>query len=179
MEKSVITTQRSHTSCGGRLTAPSPHTARGWRPMTPAGRAAEMRCAQAQDNGANDVAASRPGLAAPCMVDASARRETILWRVACITRPTRRGGVPLPARGTKRGARRVASVARWRAPGNRHALGKGQEAYFASDGTGSRAVPGISRLSRCESLLGAQELRSATLSNKMCVWSNIFGFVTT
>ena len=88
--------------------------------------------------------------------------------------PSARGsGVPLPVRGHWRGPRSITGSV-WH-----RAIGKGQEAYFAADGTWSRGISGNPWLSLHESLLSAQDLRSATLSNKLCMQSNIFKFVMT
>jgi hypothetical protein len=81
--------------------------------------------------------------------------------------------VPLPVRGHKRGTRSVTCSA-WH-----RAIGKGQEAYFASDGTGSRGISRSPWLSLHESLLSARDLPSTTLSNELCMQSNIFRFVMT
>jgi hypothetical protein len=88
--------------------------------------------------------------------------------------PSARGsGIPLPVRGHRRGPRGITGPA-WH-----RAIGKGQEAYFAADGTWSRGISGNPWLSLHESLLSTQDLLSATLSNKLCVQSNIFKFVMT
>jgi hypothetical protein len=78
------------------------------------------------------------------------------------TRSAREGGVPLSARGHQHGARGTGS-ARCRV------IGKGQEAYFAADRTGSHRIPGGLWLSLRESLLSPLDLLSATLSNELCV----------
>ena len=85
----------------------------------------------------------------------------------------REGGVPLSARGHRHGAPGGTGSARCRV------IGKGQEAYFAADGTGSHRISGTLWLSLHESLLSLQDLLSATLSNELCVQSNIFKFVMT
>jgi hypothetical protein len=154
------------------------------------------------------------GLAAACMVDASARREASACRVrrvmaetaggparaisrqgravarwvadgadgaygreaGTVVRPApsaRGSGVPLPVRGRRRGPRSITGSAWLRA------IGKGQEAYFAADGTWYRGISGNPWLSLHESLLSTQDLLSATLSNKLCMQSNIFKFVMT
>jgi len=88
--------------------------------------------------------------------------------------PTARGsGVPLPVRGRWRGPRSITGSA-WH-----RAIGKGQEAYFAADGTWSRGISRNPWLSLHESLLSTQDLLSATLSSKPCMQSNIFKFVMT
>lgn len=88
--------------------------------------------------------------------------------------PSARGsGVPLPVRGHRRGPRSITGSAWYRA------IGKGQEAYFAADGTWSRGISGNPWLSLHESLLSTRDLQSATLSNKLCMQSNIFKFVMT
>ena len=88
--------------------------------------------------------------------------------------PSARGsGVPLPVRGHWRGPRSITGSA-WH-----RAIGKGQEAYFAADGTWSRGISRNPWLSLHESLLSTQDLLSATLSNKPCMQSNIFKFVIT
>ena len=88
--------------------------------------------------------------------------------------PSARGsGVPLPVRGHWRGPRSITGSA-WH-----RAIGKGQEAYFAADGTWSRGISRNPWLSLHESLLSTQDLLSATLSNKPCMQSNIFKFVMT
>ena len=88
--------------------------------------------------------------------------------------PSARGsGVPLPVRGHRRGPRSITGPA-WH-----RAIGKGQEAYFAADGTWSRGISRNPWLSLHESLLSTQDLLSATLSNKPCMQSNIFKFVIT
>jgi hypothetical protein len=85
----------------------------------------------------------------------------------------REGGVPLSARGHRHGAPGGTGSARCRV------IGKGQEAYFAADGTGSHRISGTLWLSLHESLLSPQDLPSATLSNESCMQSNIFKFVMT
>jgi hypothetical protein len=72
---------------------------------------------------------------------------------------TRGGGISHPARGARRGAWQAASAA------NRRQLGKGQGAYFPADGTEVQGAARVLRLSRRESLIYAQDLQSATLSD--------------
>ena len=88
------------------------------------------------------------------------------------TRPAREGGVPLTARGHQHGARGTG-------PARGRVIGKGQEAYFAADGTRSHRISAAPWLSPCESLLSPLDQLSATLSNDLCVQSNIFEFVIT
>jgi hypothetical protein len=74
----------------------------------------------------------------------------------------REGGVPLSARGHQHGARGTGSA-------ECRVIGKGQEAYFAADGTGSHRISRTLWLSLRESLLSPQDVLSATLSNELCV----------
>lgn len=97
---------------------------------------------------------------------------------------TARGTViPIPVRGARRGAGGWHD--RWQGPpgpargARRHEMGKGQGAYFPADGTDVQEPAGLSRLSRCESLIYAQDLQSTTLSNPVYTKSKIFGFVMT
>lgn len=97
---------------------------------------------------------------------------------------TARGtGIPVPARGARRGADGWHDP--WQGPPTavrgtrRHEIGKGQGAYFPADGTDIQEPARLTRLSRCESLIYAQDLQSTTLSNQSHTKSNIFGFVTT
>lgn len=120
-------------------------------------------------------AASRQGRAAArWAADAADAARSRRVRTAIRQAPSaREGGVPLSARGHRRGALGVTGSAR------RRAIGKGQEAYFAADRTGSQQISGTPWLSLHESLLSAQDLLSTTLSNELCVQSNIFEFVMT
>lgn len=89
------------------------------------------------------------------------------------TRMTRGSERPLPERGPRSGSARVVSAE------HRHRIEKGQGAYFPADGTENRGPARVLRLSRCESLICAQDLQSTTLSNIASTKSNIFGFVMT
>ena len=124
--------------------------------------------------------AARPARAVSRQARAAARRataDTARGRTAGTairrTPSAREGGVPLSARGHQRGARGGTGSARCRV------IGKGQEAYFAADGTGSHRISGTLWLSLHESLLSLRDLPLATLSNELCVQSNIFEFVMT
>ena len=120
-----------------------------------------------------------PALAVSRQARPAARRAADTARgrtaVAAIRRTpsAREDGVPLSARGHQHGARGGTGSARCRV------IGKGQEAYFAADGTGSHRISGTPWLSPHESLLSAPDLLSATLSNELCVQSNISEFVMT
>ena len=198
MENAAIRPHKSHMASTERLAARS-LPAGGRRSSTPL----------AADGAYDIVTAVRHGIPAACMVIASARREAGAWHVRRVTAgtaagpalaasrqaraaarpatadtargrtairrtpPAREGGVPLSARGHRHGARGGTGSARCRG------IGKGQEAYFAADGTGSRRISGTLWLSLHESLLSPQDLLSATLSNESCVQSNIFEFVMT
>jgi hypothetical protein len=105
---------------------------------------------------------------ATARVAATGRGLVVRW-----TRSARGGEVPPPVRGLRPAVRRLPSV------GRDDAFGKGQKTYFTTDWTGDRGMPGGLRLSRCETSLGARDLLLTTLSNNMCVQSNIFGFVMT
>ena len=187
MENAAIRPHKSHMASTERLAARS-LPAGGRRSSTPL----------AADGAYDIVTAARHGIPAACMVIASARREPGAWRVRHVRRvmagtaaspalavsrqaraairrtpSAREGGVPLSARGHRHGARGGTGSARCRV------IGKGQEAYFAADGTGSRRISGALWLSLHESLFRPQDLPSATLSNELCVQSNIFEFVMT
>lgn len=114
------------------------------------------------------LAAAQPATADTTDTARGRTAGTAIWR----TPPAREGGVPLSARGHRHGTRGTGS-ARCRV------IGKGQEAYFAADGTGSHRISGALWLSLRESLLSPLDLPSATLSNESCVQSNIFEFVMT
>jgi hypothetical protein len=201
MENAAIKPHKSHMASAGRLAARS-LPARGRRSSTPvaadgaydivtavrhgipaacmviasarreagAWRVRHVRRVTAGTVAGPALAASRHARAAawPATAD-TARGRTAIRR----TPPAREGGVPLSARGHQHGARGGTGPARCRV------IGKGQEAYFAADGTGSRRISGTLWLSLHESLLSPQDLLSATLSNESCVQSNIFEFVMT
>jgi hypothetical protein len=124
-----------------------------WRvlPGTFRGAAARDRgfAAGRQVFGAPDMA--RQDFLAPCMVIASVRRGTGVWRTRCQTAGTE---------------------------GKRACVG--QQGQGDGGSPGKVAVPAREpRLSRCESPADAWDLLLATVSNVMGTWSNIFGFVMT
>jgi hypothetical protein len=213
MEKTTITSHKSHMSCRER---PASRAAVARLPGV-----AVMPAAAASKMLVNVFAAALQDFVPACIVDASARCEsvTMLARGAAaqtVTGPMRATGRqagPRPsgrARYTRSARRRAraprrgwlprrgwqARGAAWRsagrgrpaearfhlrygdcgqpcgalpAPDGMTHSKKGQGAYSATDWTGTKEMPGGLRLSRCETSLGAQDLRLTTLSSKVCV----------
>jgi hypothetical protein len=190
-------------SCRARLPVRSLHAVRGWRAAPAAwqparsgvrqveagadqggtagwvggiGSVPRRRAASAPDTPECTFAATRQGSAAPCMVDASARRETDAWCLGGWTARTApratlaAAGIPgISATGRGRPVRvRGAGRSLWRTgdAARGHGIGKGQGTFCAAHGTEIQcAVRGL-QLSRCESLINALDLQSATLGNK-------------
>lgn len=182
MENAAIRLHKSHMCGGGHLPARSARSAPTAAPRMP-GTAGPPAAVVMSDHVRG---AARQGFAPACMVDASARRDAGAQCAGRVTTGTatgtaqassrraradvrqatdavRAGGAPPPVREHQRGARGGTDSARCRA------IGKGQEAYFAADRTGSRQISGTPWLSLHESPLSAQDLPSATLGNRLCV----------
>jgi hypothetical protein len=142
--------------------------ARAWRP----GRTAPGTAGTPHTVGAAHMSgrAHGPGTAQTATMPGTATPGETTDRRQALTRG---GGIPRPSRGARWGARQAASAA------NHRQLGKGQRAYFTADGTAVKAAARPSRLSRGESLIHAQDLQSATLSDLISTKSNIFKFVMT
>jgi hypothetical protein len=124
-----------------------------WRVLPETFRGAPVRdrsfAAGRQVFGAPDMA--RQDFLPPCMVIASVRHGTGVWRTRCRTTGTE---------------------------GKRACVGRKRQGDGGSPG--EVAVPVREpRLSRCESLADAWDLLLATVCNAMCTWSNIFKFVMT
>lgn len=206
MKKPPIASHKSRMSCGRRLPARSSRDARACPaaervtvgPRAEGAKSAKCGSAATGTRGEHPRSAD----AGTCMVDPSAwdgpaarpcaRRgmaETGSQARLATQATDRRTGtargsvIPVPVRGARRGAGGWRD--RWQSPpgtehgARRHEMGKGQGAYFLADGTDVQEPARPSRLSRCESLIHAQDLQATTLSNLAYTKSKIFGFVMT